>query len=85
MVLQGLARQIRLQDAMRKDVIVLGGFAFFYMNADHMILQRTEQKLTALGLYHQGNMTPAWTSGSFENEMRRLWMPKQWFLGHIIH
>ena len=72
MVLQGLFRQIRLQYAMRKDVIVLGGMAFFYMNADHLILQRTEQKLSALGLIHQGNMTPAFSTGDFENEMRRL-------------
>ena len=72
MVFQGLARQIRLQYAMRKDVIILGGIAFFGMNADHLILQRTEQKLSALGLYHQGNMTPAFTAGDFENNMRRL-------------
>ncbi len=52
MVLQGLTRQLRLQYAMRKDVIWLGGIVGFGLTADHLILQRTENKLRALGLWH---------------------------------
>ena len=41
-----------MQYAVHKDFIWLGGFAFIYMNADHMIIKRTEQRLRSLGLIH---------------------------------
>ena len=54
--MQALVRQLRLQYAMRKDVIWLGGIGFFYLNADHLILQRTHAKLQMLGLCHDRKM-----------------------------
>ena len=56
MVLQGVARQLRLQYAMRKDVIWVGGMVVFGYSADHLILQRTENTLRRLGLMHQGKL-----------------------------
>ena len=56
MVLAGVMRQMRMQYAMRKDVLWMGGMAFFYFSADHLILQRTESKLRAVGLWHQGKL-----------------------------
>ena len=57
-MLGSLTRSLRLQYAMNRDVIHLGGIAFIYMNADHLIIRRTEQKLRMLGLYHNGgNLT----------------------------
>ena len=57
-MLGSLTRSLRLQYAMNRDVIHLGGIAFIYMNADHLIIKRTEMKLRMLGLYHNGgNMT----------------------------
>ena len=50
---------MRLQYAMRKDVIWLGGMAFFYFSADHLILQRLETRLTSLGLIHVGKLDAA--------------------------
>ena len=63
-MLQGMLRAGRLQWAMRKDVFVIGGLTAFYFSADHLILQRTEQKLRALGLYHEGNMTSHISEGA---------------------
>ena len=62
--MQALVRQLRLQYAMRKDVIwlgglmmyFLGGISFFYFNADHLILQKTHAKLQMLGLCHDRKM-----------------------------
>ena len=51
-MLGGLTRQMRLQYAVHNNIIVLGGLAFVYMNADHMIVKRTEQRLRSLGLLH---------------------------------
>ena len=71
-MLQGVTRQLRLQYAMRKDVIVLAGIGFFYMNADHMIIKRTEQRLRALGLYHDnGKFCRAWSNMSYPNDIKR--------------
>ncbi len=71
MVLQGLTRQLRLQYAMRKDVIVLGGICAFGLTADHLILQRTESKLRALGLWHQGKLDQAFESQNFNYDLKR--------------
>ena len=49
MVLAGLTRQLRLQYAMRKDVIILGGIGLFGVSADHLILQRSENKPNEVG------------------------------------
>lgn len=52
MVFQGVARQLKLQYAMRKHYIWLAGMGAFYFSADHLILQRAEAKLRALRLIH---------------------------------
>ena len=54
-MLGGVSRQLRLQYAMRKDVIWLGGIAFFYLNADHLIIKRTDAKLRSLGIMHDNH------------------------------
>lgn len=70
MVLQGLGRSLRLQYAMRKDVIWVGGMLGFYATADHLILQRTEQKLRAVGLIHQGKLDDCFNNVS--NSLKRV-------------
>ena len=70
-MLQGITRQLRLQYAMRKDVLWLGGIGFFAMNADHLILQRTEAKLRALGLMHDRSLQSMWTNMDFPYDLKR--------------
>ena len=71
MVLAGLTRQLRLQYAMRKDVIILGGIGLFGVSADHLILQRSENKLRSLGLWHQGKLDAAWGKMDFDYNLQR--------------
>ena len=60
---------MKLQYAMRKHYIWLAGMGAFYMSADHLILQRSEAKLRALGLVHQGNMQAQFSTMSFPNSL----------------
>lgn len=50
-----------MQYNMRKHVIHVGGIAFFYMNADAMVFQRSKDQLRMLGLYHD--------NGKFSNRI----------------
>ena len=70
-MLQGVTRQLRLQYAMRKDVLWLAGMGAFYFSADHLVLQRTENKLRALGLIHDRNLCGRWTNMDFSYDMKR--------------
>ena len=60
-----LARTASKQYAMRKDVLWCGGMALFWLNADHLILERSKNKLKAVGLFHEGNLTPRFSTLNF--------------------
>ena len=60
----GLTRQLRLQYAMRSEVFWLGGCAFFYMNADHLIFKRIEMMLRNQGILHSKKMDWQWAQGN---------------------
>ena len=51
----GLGRTARLQWTLRRDFVILGGFAGLYMIHDHLLIRRTENVLRGLGLLHGGN------------------------------
>ena len=70
-MLQGVSRQLRLQYAMRKDVLWIGGMTAFYFSADHLILQRTEAKLRAFGLMHDRNLCAKWTNMDFPYDLKK--------------
>lgn len=69
MVFQGVARQMKLQYAMRKHYVWLAGMGAFFFSADHLILQRSEAKLRTLGLIHQGNMQAQFSQMAFSNSL----------------
>lgn len=56
---------MKLQYAMRKHYIWMAGMTAFYFSADHLIIQRTEAKLRALGLIHSASIQTQFTEMSF--------------------
>ena len=50
-----LGNTARLQWTLRRDYVILGGFAGLFMVSDHLLIRRTEATLRSLGLVHGGN------------------------------
>ena len=57
-----LGNTLRLQWSLRRDFVILGGFAGLYMVSDHLLIRRTEAALRSVGLIHGGNVMKELTS-----------------------
>ena len=54
--MQALLRTLRLQYAMRRDLIHISAIGAFYFSADHMIVTRMLNQLRTVGLLHNPKM-----------------------------